>query len=298
MSSATFEWLSSVSNTDRLFFILGPCALENEASAMRHAEFLKNLADKHSFNLIFKTSFDKANRISVTGGRGCGMDEGLKILGRVRETFQIPVTTDIHEAWQAAPVAQVVDVLQIPAMLCRQTDLLLAAGKTGKPVHIKKGQFLAAETMSEVAKKVESTGNKNIWLCERGFSFGYQNLVVDFRNFPIMKQVGYPVVFDVTHAVQRPSGLGSASSGDRHFVPPLVAAGVVQGIAGVFMEVHEAPEKAISDGPNSVPLSALENLVTYLIQLDAWAKAHPVPAIKPFTQIPAQQIKPAVSVSL
>lgn len=275
-----FGWIKGVNdNKQPLFFILGTCAIEDEAITLRTAEYLKNLSEKLKFKLIFKAAFDKANRISLASHRGCGIEEGLRILEKVKETLELPLTTDIHETAQAARVAEVVDVIQIPAMLCRQTDLLLAAGQTGLPVNIKKGQFFAPENMGEAAKKVQSTGNKNVWLCERGYSFGYQNLVVDYRNFPIMKRFGVPVIFDATHAVQRPGGLGSSSAGDRVFVPPLVAAAVVQGIAGLFMEVHENPEKAHSDGPNSIRLAHLEQLLSYIVELDAWAKSNPIPEI-------------------
>ena len=274
------SWFERVQGNEQpIFFILGPCALEDEAKTLKAAEFLKNLSEKLKFNLIFKGSFDKANRISLQSYRGCGIDEGLRILEKVKRELSLPVITDVHEVGHVQQVADVVDVVQIPAMLCRQTDLLLAAGKTGKPVHAKKGQFFPPEAMGEVVKKVESTGNANVWLCERGYTFGYQNLVVDYRNFPIMKRFGKPVVFDATHAVQRPGGLGISSAGDRIFVPPLVAAAIVQGIAGVFMEVHENPEVALSDGPNTVRLAHLESLLTHLIELDAWIKSKPIPEI-------------------
>lgn len=280
MNQPDVSWIYEIKdNKAPLFFILGTCAVENEKTTMKTAQVLKDLSEKLKFKFIFKAAIDKANRISLSSFRGCGFDEGLRILQKVRYEFQVPVITDIHEAHQAAAVANVVDVIQIPAMLCRQTDLLLAAGATGKPVHIKKGQFLAPENMGELVKKIASTGNEHIWLCERGYSFGYQNLVVDYRNFAIMKRFAKPVVFDVTHAVQRPGGLGNASAGDRVFVPPLVAAGVVQGIAGVFMEVHEEPEKALSDGPNSVRLVHLNSLLSYIIELDSWAKRRPIPEI-------------------
>lgn len=274
------NWIKAVQgNAQPLFFILGPCALEDELKTLKTAEFLKKLSEKLKFKLIFKGSFDKANRISLQSYRGCGIDEGLRILAKVKQELSLPVITDVHEVGHVDQVADVVDVVQIPAMLCRQTDLLLAAGKTGKPVHAKKGQFFPPEAMGEVVKKIESTGNDNVWLCERGYTFGYQNLVVDYRNFPIMKRFGKPVVFDATHAVQRPGGLGNSSAGDRIFVPPLVAAAVVQGIAGVFMEVHENPEVALSDGPNSVRLAHLESLLDHLIELDAWIKSKPIPEI-------------------
>jgi len=277
--NAKHTWLNEVhDNSAPLFFILGPCAMENEAHVMKTAQFIKELAQKLNINFIFKSSFDKANRTSVENYRSVGIKEGLRILAKVAEELQLPVITDVHECWQIPEVGAVVDVLQIPAFLCRQTDLLVAAGKTDKPVFVKKGQFLNAEAMALVAQKVASTGNEKVWLGERGYTFGYQNLVVDYRNFPIMKETGRPVILDATHSVQRPGGLGGASGGDRRFVPPLAAAAVVQGIAGVFMEVHEEPERALSDGPNSIRLSQLADLIGYLKDLDAWAKQQPVPA--------------------
>jgi len=267
-------------NDKPLFFILGMCAMEGEAIALRHAEFLKKLSEKLGFKLIFKAAFDKANRISVTSGRGIGLDASLKIFEKIRREYELPVITDVHETFQVASVAEVVDVIQIPAMLCRQTDLLVAAGKTGKPVNLKKGQFLAPENMGVLAQKVISTGNEHVWLCERGTTFGYQNLIVDYRGFAIMKQSGYPIIFDATHSVQRPGGLGTASGGDRQFVSALAISAVAQGLAGIFMEVHEEPEKAVSDGPNSVRLADLENLLAYLIDLDAWTKSRSMPLVR------------------
>lgn len=274
--SERYNWVRTVvDNSAPLFFLLGPCAMENERHTLMLAEHLARLASDLGIKVIFKASFDKANRTSLGNYRGVGIDEGLKILARVRSEFELPVVTDIHESWQAEPVAAVVDVLQIPAFLCRQTDLLVAAGKTGKVVHIKKGQFWRPEKMEGAVGKVAATGNKNIWLCERGTTFGYVDLIVDMRAFPIMKQFGTPVVFDATHAVQKPGELGSSSGGDRRFVAALAAAAVTQRIAGVFMEVHENPEKALSDGPNSMRLSQLANLVKYLRDLDAFVKAQP-----------------------
>lgn len=280
MNQLRYPWLNAVQgNQAPLFFMLGPCSIENEEDTLKSAEFLKNLSEKLKFRLIFKVAFDKANRISLSSFRGHGFDEGLRILRKVKAEFDLPIITDVHESVQVPAVAEVADVIQIPAMLCRQTDLLLAAGKTGKPVHVKKGQFFSAENMHGVIQKVESTGNSHVWLCERGYSFGYQNLVVDYRNFPIMKQFGKPVVFDATHAVQRPGGQGHASAGDRHMVATLATAAVSLGLAGVFMEVHENPEKALCDGPNMVRHSQLESLVGYLIELDAWVKAKKAPEI-------------------
>jgi len=280
MNHQKHAWLKEIKdNQGPLFFILGPCAIETETDTLKAAEFLKKLSEKLKFNLIFKAAFDKANRISLSSFRGHGLDEGLRILAKVKEQFDLPVLTDVHESDQVAAVAEVADVIQIPAMLCRQTDLLLAAGKTGKPVHVKKGQFFAPENMLGAIKKIESTGNEHVWLCERGYTFGYQNLVVDYRNFPIMKQLGKPVVFDATHAVQRPGGQGHASAGDRFMVSTLATAAASLGLAGIFMEVHENPEKALCDGPNMVRHSQLESLVAYLMDLDAWVKGRQAPEV-------------------
>lgn len=277
---SSYEWLYSVGNDKPLFFILGPCALESESSALKSAEFLKALSEKLSFKLIFKVAFDKANRLAISSKRGMGIDKGLKILQSIKQQFDLPIITDVHEVCQVAPVAEVVDVIQIPAFLCRQTDLLVAAGKTGLPIHLKKGQFLAPENMQTLVEKVESVGNSHVWLCERGYAFGYNNLIVDTRNYPIMKRMGKPVVLDATHSVQRPGGLGGCSGGNREFVPTLAAAALVQGIAGIFMEVHESPELAHCDGPNMVRHADLEKFVRYLVDLDTWAKSNPVPEIQ------------------
>lgn len=275
-----FPWLNSLEGNDQpLFFILGPCVLESEKSVLTAAEFLKKLSQKLHFNFIFKASYDKANRTALSAFRGPKSHDGLRILERIRNEFSIPVITDVHETSHIKDAASVVDVLQIPAFLCRQTDLLIEAGKTGKPVNVKKGQFLAPEGMKSVAEKVASSGNKNIWLCERGYTFGYQNLIVDYRNFPIMKSFGYPVIFDVTHSVQHPGRLGNATGGDRTVVPSLAASAVVQGIAGIFMEVHENPEAALSDGPNSIRHKDLEKIITYLQDLDTWTKQRKIPNV-------------------
>ncbi|MFH1461668.1 MAG: 3-deoxy-8-phosphooctulonate synthase [bacterium] len=267
------------SNNSPLFFILGPCVIESEEHSLRAAEFLKNLSEKLKFNFIFKSSFDKANRTSLNNYRGIGFEAGLKILQRVRKEFDIPVITDVHESTQVNEVALVVDVLQIPAYLCRQTDLLIAAGKTGKFINVKKGQFLAPENMKSVVDKIESSGNQNIWVCERGYTFGYNNLVVDYRNFEIMKRFGKPIVFDVTHSVQMPSANGCSSGGDRRFASPLAISAVAQGIAGVFMEVHDNPEQALCDGPNSIRFSQLEEFIKYLMDLDSFVKSKKRPEI-------------------
>ena len=271
--------IKNQTNNDKLFFILGPCVIESETHSLKIAEFLKELSEKLKFTLIFKSSFDKANRTSLENYRGVGIKQGLKILEKVRNTFDVPVITDVHESQQVNEIAGVVDVLQIPAFLCRQTDLLIAAGKTKKLINVKKGQFVSAETMEKVIKKIESTGNKNIWLCERGYTFGYNNLVVDYRNFPIMKKFGKPLVFDATHSVQRPSGQGDVSGGDRWLAPHLAAAAIVQGISGLFLEVHDEPEKALCDGPNCIRTSQLENLIKYCIDLDSWIKNNPIPKV-------------------
>jgi 2-dehydro-3-deoxyphosphooctonate aldolase (KDO 8-P synthase) len=277
-SNNAYSWIYDIKgNTGSLFFILGMCALEGEEIALRHADFLKKLSVKMGFKLIFKAAFDKANRLSITGGRGIGLESSLAIFEKIRREFEVPIITDVHETAQVLQVADVVDVLQIPAMLCRQTDLVVAAAQTGKPVHLKKGQFLAPDNMPSIVKKAAATGNDHIWLCERGTTFGYHDLVVDYRNFAIMKETGYPVVFDVTHAVQRPGAMGTSTGGDRRLVPPLAVSAVAQGIAGIFMEVHECPEKAVSDGPNSIRLSDLEALIGYLQGLDAWTKEHQIP---------------------
>ena len=275
------SWVTTVNgNSDPLFFMLGPCVIESERHSLFMAEQLCELSAKLNFKFIFKSSFDKANRTSLENFRGIGYEAGLRVLEKVRTSFGVPIVTDIHDATCINEVASVVDVLQIPAFLCRQTDLLIAAGKTGKVVNVKKGQFVAPETMENVVHKVTSTGNNHVWLCERGYTFGYNNLVVDYRNFPIMKRSNKPCIFDATHSVQRPSGQGCTSGGDRQFVPTLAAAAVIQGIAGVFMEVHDTPEKALCDGPNSIRLSDLEGLLTYLIDLDAWTKSHKLPAME------------------
>lgn len=279
-ASNSYDWVNHVrGNEDKLFFILGPCAIESEMHCLMMAEKLKVMAEHLDVRLIFKAAFDKANRQSVSSFRGIGMDEGLRVLERVRSDFQLPVVTDVHEAWQVDLVASVTDVIQIPAFLCRQTDLLLAAGRTGKVVHLKKGQFFRADKMNLMVNKIASAGNEKVWLCERGFTFGYSDLIVDMRNFPILKQFGKPVVFDATHAVQRPGDSGACSGGDRQFVACLAAAAVVQGIAGVFMEVHDNPEKALSDGPNMIRLSQLETLLSYLKDLDIMAKQRSVPLV-------------------
>lgn len=266
----------SIANDRPFTLIAGPCQLESRDHAFAMAGALSELTAKLGIGLIYKTSFDKANRTSVSAQRGLGMDQSLPILADIRDTFGCPVLTDIHTADQCAPVAEVVDVLQIPAFLCRQTDLLLAAGETGKPINVKKGQFLAPWDMKNVAAKIASTGNHNILLCERGASFGYNTLVSDMRSLPIMAQTGYPVVYDATHSVQQPGGQGSSSGGQREFVPVLARAAIAIGVAAVFMETHENPDCAPSDGPNMVPLDQMEGVLSTLVAFDRIAKANPV----------------------
>ncbi|MGM0424131.1 MAG: 3-deoxy-8-phosphooctulonate synthase [Thermodesulfobacteriota bacterium] len=250
-----------------LFFILGPCVLESLDLALDTAKALQEIASRLDVSVIFKSSLDKANRTSLHSFRGPGLDQGLEWLARIRQETGLPVTTDIHLPEQAQTVAQVVDVLQIPAFLCRQTDLLLAAAKTGKIVNVKKGQFLAPWDMQQVVQKISGQGNSRIWLTERGSSFGYNNLVVDFRSLPIMQETGHPVIFDATHSVQLPGGKGACSGGQREYVSVLARAAVAAGCQGVFMEVHPDPEQALCDGPNSQPLSSLESLLQQLLAL-------------------------------
>ena len=258
-----------------LVFIVGPNTLESRAHALEMSAALAEIAAKLKIGLFYKTSFDKANRTAIDGARGIGLEAGLPILADIRERTGLPVLTDIHEPQQCVPVAEVVDVLQIPAFLCRQTDLLLAAGATGKPINIKKGQFLAPWDMKNVAAKVASTGNERILLCERGASFGYNTLVVDMRAMPIMAQTGYPVVFDATHAVAQPGGLGNRSGGERQFAPVLARAAAAVGIAAIFIETHQDPDQAPCEGPTMVPLKALPELLETLIALDRLALASP-----------------------
>ncbi|WP_119678400.1 3-deoxy-8-phosphooctulonate synthase [Indioceanicola profundi] len=265
-----------IANDKPFVLIAGPCQLESRDHALEMSSALVELTHRLGIPLIYKSSFDKANRTSVSAARGLGMDKSLPILAEIREKFGIPVLTDIHTPEQCAPVAEAVDVLQIPAFLCRQTDLLLAAGETGKPINVKKGQFLAPWDMKNVAAKIASTGNHNVLLCERGASFGYNTLVSDMRSLPIMAQTGYPVVFDATHSVQQPGGQGTSSGGQREFVPVLARAAIAIGVAAVFMETHQDPDCAPSDGPNMVPLTQMETVLSTLLALDRIAKADPV----------------------
>ena len=266
----------TLGNDRPLVLIAGPCALESRAHALETSAALKEMAAKLGIGLIYKTSFDKANRTSVTSKRGIGIDEGLPILAEVRESTGLPVLTEVHTEAQCARAAEAVDVLQIPAFLCRQTDLLLAAAATGKVVNVKKGQFLAPWDMENVVAKIASTNNRNILVTERGASFGYNTLVSDMRALPVLAALGYPVVFDATHSVQQPGGQGGTSGGQREFVPVLARAAVAVGVAAVFMETHQDPDKAPSDGPNMVPLKALPALVETLMEFDRLAKARPV----------------------
>lgn len=254
-----------------LFAIAGPCAIESESHALRMAERLAEIAAKRGVPYIFKASYDKANRSSAASYRGPGLKEGLRILAEVKRRAGVPVLTDIHEVSHAEPAAEVCDVLQIPAFLCRQTDLLVAAAKTGRAVNIKKGQFLSPWDIGNAAEKVAAAGNKKIILTERGSSFGYQNLIVDMRSFPVMRRLGYPVVFDVTHSVQLPGGQGKSSGGQPEFIEPLARAGVAAGVDGVFLEVHDDPAKALSDGANALPLAQFGPLLEKLARLAALA---------------------------
>jgi 2-dehydro-3-deoxyphosphooctonate aldolase (KDO 8-P synthase) len=255
-----------------LVLIAGPCVIESEEATLRHAERLLTICNGLSMPLIFKASYDKANRTSLGAFRGPGLKEGLRILAKVKESLGLPVLSDIHSIEQVAPASEVLDVLQIPAFLCRQTDLLVAAAKSGRVINVKKGQFLAPWDMKNVAGKLAASGNENIILTERGVSFGYNNLVVDMRSFPVMRSSGYPVVFDATHSVQLPGGQGESSGGQREFVEYLSRAAVATGIDGIFMEVHEDPDKALCDGPNSIPLSELPLLLKKLRAIDAVVK--------------------------
>lgn len=256
-----------------LAFILGPCQLESRDHAMFMAEKISKVCAPSSSSFIFKSSFDKANRSSIASARGVGIEEGLKILEEVKLTFTCPVITDIHTISQCAAASEVVDVLQIPAFLSRQTDLLIAAGETGKPINVKKGQFLAPWEMTNVAEKIASTGNKKILLCERGTSFGYNTLVNDFRGLEIMAEFGYPVVFDATHSVQQPGGRGNSSGGERKFVATLARAACAVGISAVFIETHQDPDNAPCDGPNMVDVADLQKLIEKLRVIDEISKA-------------------------
>ncbi|MBT4568023.1 MAG: 3-deoxy-8-phosphooctulonate synthase [Marinovum sp.] len=253
-------------------FITGPCQLENRDHAMMMADKISNLCAKNGAQYIFKASYDKANRSSISSARGIGMDEGLRILNDISREFNCPVITDVHEASQCQAASEAVDILQIPAFLCRQTDLLLAAGKTGKPVNVKKGQFMAPWDMWNVAEKIASTGNRDILLCERGTSFGYNTLVNDFRSLQTMAETGYPVIFDATHSVQQPSGQGNTSGGERQFVAGLARAACAMGVSGVFIETHQDPDNAPCDGPNMIAIDQMGALMDDLLAFDALRK--------------------------
>jgi 2-dehydro-3-deoxyphosphooctonate aldolase (KDO 8-P synthase) len=265
-----------IGNALPLALFAGPCQLESRAHALEMASALKEIAARLGIGLVFKASFDKANRTSGKSARGVGLTAALPIFAEIRETLGLPVVTDVHEASQCAPAAEAVDVLQIPAFLCRQTDLLIAAAETGRVVKIKKGQFLAPWDMKNVVAKVLSAGNANLIVTERGVSFGYNTLVSDMRALPILAETGCPVVFDATHSVQQPGGQGAASGGERRFVPVLARAAVAVGVAAVFIETHQDPDRAPSDGPNMLPLSSIEALLRELLDLDKLAKARTV----------------------
>ena len=261
-----------IANDKPFTLIAGPCQLENEEHALKISSELKKITSELGINLIYKTSFDKANRTSLKGKRGMGLDKSLPIFDKIRKEVGLPVLTDVHSAEQCSVVAKHVDVLQIPAFLCRQTDLLIAAAKTGKIINVKKGQFLAPWDMANVIKKIEESGNKNILITERGASFGYNTLVSDMRALPIMSRFGFPIVFDATHSVQQPGGMGEKSGGQREFVPYLARAAIAVGVGAIFMETHEDPDNAPSDGPNMVPLNEVKALLKKLTEIDKLVK--------------------------
>tara|TARA_B100000700_G_scaffold223563_1_gene246454 strand:+ start:768 stop:1595 length:828 start_codon:yes stop_codon:yes gene_type:complete len=261
-----------ISNKERLSLIAGPCQLETEQHALDMAGKIKEISEKFQIGFIYKTSFDKANRTSISGKRGAGLEKSLPIFDKIKKNLSVPILTDVHNVSQCSEVANHVDILQIPAFLCRQTDLLIAAAKTGKIINVKKGQFLAPWDMVNVTKKISESGNNNILVTERGASFGYNTLVSDMRSIPIMSKNGYPVIFDATHSVQQPGGMGEKSGGQREFVEHLARAAVAVGVAGVFIETHQDPDNAPSDGPNMVPLKNLENLINQLCEIDKLIK--------------------------
>ena len=266
----------SIGNDRPLTVIAGPCQLESGDHAQMIAGTMKEICDAAGAQFVFKASYDKANRTSVSGRRGMGIEAGLKVLGGIRTGLGVPVLTDVHSEGQCAPAAQAVDILQIPAFLCRQTDLLLAAGQTGAAINVKKGQFLAPWDMPNVIAKIESTGNRRILLTERGSSFGYNTLVADMRALPQMAKTGYPVVMDATHSVQQPGGQGGSSGGQREFAPVMARAAVAIGVAAVFIETHQDPDNAPSDGPNMIPLDQMAGLIDTLMAFDRLAKANPI----------------------
>jgi len=262
----------SISNSNPFTLIAGPCQLENENHAINVAKQLKEITEKLKIGFIYKTSFDKANRTSLRGKRGAGLEKSLPVFDKIRKSLNIPVLTDVHTIDHCNVVSKHVDIIQIPAFLCRQTDLLIAAAKTGKIVNVKKGQFLAPWDMVNVIKKIEESGNNNILVTERGTSFGYNSLVSDMRSIPIMAKNGYPVVFDATHSVQQPGGMGDKSGGQREFVEHLARAAVAVGVAAVFIETHPDPDNAPSDGPTMIPLSKMSNLLKQLVEIDKLVK--------------------------
>ena len=262
-----------ISNSEPLTLIAGPCQLESEQHSMDMAGKIKEIADKFSIGFIYKTSFDKANRTSLKGKRGAGLENSLPVFDKIKKDLKIPVLTDIHNEEQCLAVSNHVDILQIPAFLCRQTDLLIAAAKTKKIINVKKGQFLAPWDMANVTKKISESGNNNILVTERGASFGYNTLVSDMRSLPIMSKLGYPVIFDATHSVQQPGGMGDKSGGQREFVEYLARAAVAVGVAGIFIETHQDPDNAPSDGPNMLPIDKLEQLLNQLFEIDKLVKS-------------------------
>jgi 2-dehydro-3-deoxyphosphooctonate aldolase (KDO 8-P synthase) len=261
-----------IGNDLKITIIAGPCVMESRAHALEMAVALKEIANKHEIGVIYKSSFDKANRTSVSSDRGIGINEAMPIFAEIKDVTGLPVLTDVHSVEDCSIVGEVIDVIQIPAFLCRQTDLLVAAGNTGKVINIKKGQFLAPWDMINVVKKVESTGNHNIMLCERGTSFGYNMLVSDMRSLPIMAKSGYPIIYDATHSVQQPGGEGMTTGGEREFAPVLARAAVSVGVAGVFMETHQDPDNAPSDGPNMIYLNKLSGVIEMLLEFDSISK--------------------------
>ena len=265
-----------VKNDKKLFLIAGPCVIENRDHAIYHAKMIKQICDELSLDLVFKSSFDKANRTNINSSRGVGIEKGLEILNEIKNSLNVPVLTDVHESYQCDLLKEVVDIIQIPAFLCRQTDLLLNASNTGKIINIKKGQFLAPWDMINVVEKIKSTGNEKIILTERGNSFGYNNLVFDLRSLIEMKKIGYPIVFDATHSVQSPGGLGNVSGGNREYIPYYSNAAVTVGISGIFMEVHENPDIAPSDGANMIRLDKLKNILKDILKIDQLIKEHSI----------------------
>ena len=262
-----------ISNKNSLILIAGPCQLESEQHSMDMAGRIKEITDKYNIGFIYKTSFDKANRTSLKGKRGAGLDKSLPVFDKIKKDLKIPVLTDVHNEEHCSIISNHVDVLQIPAFLCRQTDLLIAAAKTNKIINVKKGQFLAPWDMANVTKKISDSGNHNILVTERGASFGYNTLVSDMRSLPIMSKLGYPVIFDATHSVQQPGGLGEKSGGQREFVEYLSRAAVAVGVAGVFIETHQDPDNAPSDGPNMIPVDKLDQLLSQLFEIDKLVKS-------------------------